>query len=814
MSSLARQTATNPLIQRVRRHQGLTTLFQLGQPSADAGTPVQRSVASAGMPAVFVLGTIPEMPLQIAPEAVIDIGSGTVDQEVIGTEQSQTQISTGAVDALLSHQPPLTTTQRQVVAAMGAMPPIATNMQQAQPVAATMRPHSPQPAAQGLRSQTPAHSASNQSPQAIQRSGDARSEPTAPTAAPTVSTADDRTWSRLEAIMAAHRRQESAPAATPTRAQTGSPQPQRPANPAGSPPATPARQPAQTDVSSPAKTRSLSTEAQSALQRSVIPAAAGNAENDEITRPLAPVVEPQSHSNLPTEPDASATINKKVAEGLQTPRVAGQSTQRRETPQTRTEQLTVASAEQPIHRQLASSRHENKAVSPSQPHDPIAPVREGQAGVKQEIKQGSPTGIIQPTSASAVQPVDPAQSAADAMAPFVEAESSGLPNDQALPLQEAWPGVQQIIQRADSDDLDMRANEANAVQSDDINPVAFTERAEVSTAVRAALSYVETAQPTESAVHVIPPRRPRPRVQRSSTNKVADPVANPMPQAEATLDQATAKAEVNDDSLVDQASKSEYVPFIDGATLVETEIGALPEDLWRLIDEPVPSQPAQPEAIKKPVYSPITQAPSAVQAKRLATAQRAGLDNTSDAAVVGELFLTGEVRNEELQVDPVSSIMPDAHFSASSVVQTHEQQSNALNQVVTKNSVQDSHGLQRQPTAMSSDAIEPQAMAEQTEFDASRTNTTPANAASKLSALAPRQEGVVVAAKNQTTSVLQRQPDETLPEQSVPERSVPVDQVDPLETAATSKVDTDELAREVYSKLRRRLAVEQERMGF
>ena len=33
------------------------------------------------------------------------------------------------------------------------------------------------------------------------------------------------------------------------------------------------------------------------------------------------------------------------------------------------------------------------------------------------------------------------------------------------------------------------------------------------------------------------------------------------------------------------------------------------------------------------------------------------------------------------------------------------------------------------------------------------------------------------------------------------------------ESASTNKVDTDELAREVYSKLRRRLVIEGERLG-
>jgi hypothetical protein len=126
---------------------------------------------------------------------------------------------------------------------------------------------------------------------------------------------------------------------------------------------------------------------------------------------------------------------------------------------------------------------------------------------------------------------------------------------QPMPLEAVWPVQRQVAEVAQA------APAPSPVSEPAPGILGLEEHAQV----REALREVVPGQPTDSAVEVITPRRPRP--------------------APATLQEMPAAAPAIESSqqvIEERPAEANWVP---------TEIGALPGDLWNLIGEKPPVQP-------------------------------------------------------------------------------------------------------------------------------------------------------------------------------------------------------------------------------
>ncbi len=187
-------------------------------------------------------------------------------------------------------------------------------------------------------------------------------------------------------------------------------------------------------------------------------------------------------------------------------------------------------------------------------------------------------------------------------ATMVEVENAPIQNGSeppapGLPLQDAWP-----VQRVSPDDgrTILHRGSAPAVQRDRSEPSDEVVSAppRLDEAVWNQLEKRETARPTESSVHVIAPRRPRPRAKR--VQSTATPAAN---GEDAAPDRTTLQRRPLPPQEASSTQVADDVTAAENRTahtaLVQTDIGALPADLWTMIGEPAPLLPAQPVAIQR-----------------------------------------------------------------------------------------------------------------------------------------------------------------------------------------------------------------------
>ncbi len=107
------------------------------------------------------------------------------------------------------------------------------------------------------------------------------------------------------------------------------------------------------------------------------------------------------------------------------------------------------------------------------------------------------------------------------------------------------------------------------------------------------LSGVEAGRPTDSKIEVIPPRRSRPT--SAPVQRTADQVSpEPAQQSQPGMDFPTT---------------IQREPAGAPETMVPTEVGSLPADLWQLIGETPPRQPARPTASSGQSSGPVQAAP-------------------------------------------------------------------------------------------------------------------------------------------------------------------------------------------------------------
>ncbi|MCB0188903.1 MAG: hypothetical protein KDE31_31750, partial [Caldilineaceae bacterium] len=382
-----------------------------------------------------------------------------------------------------------------------------------------------------------------------------------------------------------------------------------------------------------------------------------------------------------------------------------------------------------------------------------------------------------------------------------EADESDL---QPVPLQEIWPGVQQVPHMESSADKYEQDEMVGAAKSEPSDVIVYTDRTEVSNSVQRALQQVETAHPTESAVHVIPPRRPRPRSQQRPLGKQPTPTGKRDPPSIPTNYQADEQVHEEQDSSVMPAlnTDGDLSEGVVQPALVETEIGALPADLWRLIDEPLPKQTAKAAAPANSAQPTVMPTSSMVQTKQATSQPSTGTDKLDAIQIDVPDVANGVADENPEEKEMLPSVVDVVSRDADSVYSTAPQSDTVgkLESVDRQKAGIDLNGIQI-PVAVGPTAISrPPTRAIQT-------------SAAKANDIASPSPSSVKTITEPTNGLVQRQPDEVPSEPMIEDAMPQVDGASENESASTNKVDTDELAREVYSKLRRRLVIEGERLG-
>lgn len=188
---------------------------------------------------------------------------------------------------------------------------------------------------------------------------------------------------------------------------------------------------------------------------------------------------------------------------------------------------------------------------------------------------------------------------------------------QSVPLEAAWPVERHGRLPADTGLGPPTLLEATSNRLS--QPLAH-EQAHTDT-IRTVLQRVASGQPTASSIELIGPRRPRP----------LGASVTALPQVTQVGDMATSEQTLPppmpqpSPSQLGQASHSKD-------TLVQTQIGPLPADLWSLLGQPLPAAgeqpltPVAPEAIQHALSQPIA---SAATASAPASAPRSTLSSPS-----------------------------------------------------------------------------------------------------------------------------------------------------------------------------------------
>jgi len=206
------------------------------------------------------------------------------------------------------------------------------------------------------------------------------------------------------------------------------------------------------------------------------------------------------------------------------------------------------------------------------------------------------------------------------------------------------------------------------------------------------LDRVAAGRPTQSTIEVILPRRPRPpqrpspvRAQQPAATLVAESVA---PPEAALLEQETAQPTIPPTSATtalqkppaqrllasEPASPEAIVVPFEGASgedgprplptvtppVVETEIGALPADLWELIGETPPAPQGMPHSLPLEPHAPTTE-PAPVPVARMQSSgpgpmlQRSAISTTAQAPASATATQQGGPVQTSTQQAPASS---------------------------------------------------------------------------------------------------------------------------------------------------------------
>lgn len=813
MSIRLRATTTNPLIQRVRRHQGLTTLFRSGQSAAMSPVQRQQSNAPATVPVAWVMGRSVETAAQVAPTATSSTDPVTVNQTHTWSETAAVQAPvTQAVG--LPAQPRTTLPQAKEAMSGASVPAVVANMPMGQtdrqPThsgAAMPTARSTAPALLAASTQSVAHqSAVTQPPaptvqraeaQSVQRPVTPAATPPAMSTALSESTTDDRTWSRLEAIMAAHRRQEMGEPVSSERTRAAVTPIQREVKPSqrSAPPLTRAQEAARESRPEIQLVGNVSTDVMPQIDTSV-------------HRPA--VTEESGASNELTHSiSGSAYVESSTSKGSPTP---AQTMPPKESGREALIELSAqpnlgVTTQQNIQRQIEEPDEDSASINHSAPVEPVRRQNEIDAGMVPGLEQRSTAKIVQHTSVPpeeitfAVQEENKVEIALPAEEPLSESH-------QPLPLQEAWPGVRQITLDRDGVDEEGQTENDGGVEPPD--STAYLERTEVSNAVQAALRQVETARPTESAVHVIPPRRPRPRIQRSPATRPPEGGGKSDPPSVVPGKAGTEPRPLHSDvsGEVAETDGDDGTEAIASLALIETQIGALPADLWRLIDEPVPKQTAQSTAPTCSDQSASAAPPPPVIQAKADVATSSG----SELPVVDPPAVKTNIEDEVIQFEKIPMIGQGANAVNDKVTRAVEEPVSDLGEANSQRVV-DFGLLDNQEATTTGNYAQTAVVAEPIEPTLTGANPLQFNGASKQpTSEAPVVNSVLVS--NHTGEVVQRQPEEASAGVTIEDVAPQVENTAETKVEIVNRVDIDELACEVYSMLRRRLVIESERFGF
>jgi hypothetical protein len=224
---------------------------------------------------------------------------------------------------------------------------------------------------------------------------------------------------------------------------------------------------------------------------------------------------------------------------------------------------------------------------------------------------------------------------------------------QELPLQEVWPAKEatpsplSVVTRKPSAETE---GQESPIDEGDLPTLVIQapveEDAGSEAELRSTLEEVSPGKPTDSSIELLPPRRPRPQiapVQRSEElvdsgstpiqdrTKEEEPVIQDMPDVlekpkavelsakpiqlheEETVSRKAATSSDRPD--VDSLGEIQHEPAlgpVPEAGFVQTEIGALPGDLWEYLGEKTPESPAPttPELTKPAPKTPAPESPA------------------------------------------------------------------------------------------------------------------------------------------------------------------------------------------------------------
>lgn len=428
------------------------------------------------------------------------------------------------------------------------------------------------------------------------------------------------------------------------------------------------------------------------------------------------------------------------------------------------------------------------------------------------------------------------------------------------PLQAVWP-VQRVATSGGVDDFAPKA----AVEP--LPPVEASIPAHERAEVRRRVETIQANQPTESRIDIVTPRRPRPVRQAQAALMET---TNTQPSVESAPPVLQRQGE-------DQHEPSSPASAATTLAQIDTEIGPLPADLWRLIGEPPPTTPDGGEAVQQanqtpsapanlqraplpaaaivespnPMVTDTTPVPPALAAAKMKTAASQAI---SGPPIVAQPGATQVVQKTSF-AQPVDTARPASHVGdevAPVQALNAENRDEALAapgqtaSLVTAASQTIYNEADRSITPMTS-VIEPEshstsapsvqrasepgttdptvaalmnlAQTEDNELNLEPDNAMDGAAANEFAAPSTTIEAPQTAAKQRlrkranpsTTAAVQREDAEPDTESSSAE-DAPKQAAKPTGKASSTKIDTDELARQVYSKIKRKLTVERERL--
>lgn len=391
-----------------------------------------------------------------------------------------------------------------------------------------------------------------------------------------------------------------------------------------------------------------------------------------------------------------------------------------------------------------------------------------------------------------------------------------------LPLEAVWP-VQHTYESADP----RAVVQLSPTPVDDAAaPMSSGHVAVVREQVRQRLEEVKTGQPTTSKVDVLAPRRPRP-VQRMSVVASA-PVTSPAGTSPEPAEPATAVQRSEAPLDVSRTGESFAPP------MVPTEIGPLPADLWRLIGE---TPPATAEAMPSPTTSPI-----------VSTA----MDNTlADGQVTASANLSGQQTAPVVQAARQVAVTPVDERPPVPMVPPERLQRQMTNEMAPSAVAEPVDGPSASTATTAPVAATPPDPVTAIVYPETPTMTPTTNGESgtqqgnqpvpkatarknrRPSSASPMTGGAFTTGQTDTDTVaravgppsrasadrrVQRQVMDNGVTDTAPEQPLPAEQPAKSAQASTSStqtaamLDTDELARQVYSQLKRKLTVERERL--